>query len=271
MSERFERGRNVLKMLNDDSIEEIFKDLEGVAPVLGRFIVEYPYSEIYTRETLDIKVRELCTIAALTVMGFPQDELKAHVKGNLAVGNSPEEIVEIIIQMSAYGGFPASINSIKTAKEVFKEKNLLPIKLSEEDINMERKEEKTRNERGLEVLIKTKKQEKKEILKELGEYVPAMKRFIIEFPYSELYTRKYIDLKTRELATIAALTALGNCEDQLKAHIEGALNLKNKPEEIIEIIIQMSAYSGFPSAINGLNTAKEVFRKRNLLQLNLEK
>ena len=140
MSERFEKGRKVLKQINDDSIEDIFKGLEGIAPVLGRFIVEYPYSEIYTRETVDLKKRELCTIAALTVMGFPQGELKAHVRGNLAAGNSPEEIIEVIIQMSAYGGFPAAINAVNTAKEVFEERNLLPLKISEADAKMERKE-----------------------------------------------------------------------------------------------------------------------------------
>lgn len=271
MSERFEKGRKVLKQINDDSIEDIFKGLEGIAPVLGRFIVEYPYSEIYTREAVDLKKRELCTIAALTVMGFPQGELKAHVRGNLAAGNSPEEIIEVIIQMSAYGGFPAAINAVNTTKEVFKERNLLPLKISESDTKMERKERKTRNQAGLEVLKQTKNQEEDEILSDLEEFIPAMRRFIIEFPYSEIYTREGLDLKTRELCTVAALTALGNCQDQLKVHIEAALNLENTPEEIVEIIMQMTAYSGFPSTLNGLKVAKEVFKERNLLPLNLEK
>lgn len=128
MEDRYKKGMDVLKKTNEKTIEEIFKDLEDIAPDLGRFIVEFPYSELYTREKVDLKTRELCTVAALTALGYPQVELKDHINASLAVGNTPGEIVEIIMQMSAYAGFPAAINGIMTAKKVFKEKNLLPVK-----------------------------------------------------------------------------------------------------------------------------------------------
>ena len=71
-----------------------------------------------------LKTRELCTVSALTVLGtIPQ--LKEHIVAALNVGNSPTEIVEIIMQMSAYCGFPKSINAMMAAKEVFIEKDLL--------------------------------------------------------------------------------------------------------------------------------------------------
>jgi 4-carboxymuconolactone decarboxylase len=47
-------------------------------------------------------------------------------------------------------------------------------------------------------------------------------------------------------------------------HIEGALNVGCKPEEIVEIIIQMAVYAGFPSALNGISAAREVFAKRGI-------
>ncbi len=124
---RYEKGKNSLESIQGRSVEEIFKDLEDIAPDLSRFVVEFPYSEIYTREEVDLKTRELCTVAALTVLGtVPQ--LKDHINAALNVGNSPAEIVEIIMQMSAYCGFPKSINGIMAAKEVFVEKDLLPLK-----------------------------------------------------------------------------------------------------------------------------------------------
>lgn len=127
MEDRFEKGMNILKITNEDAIEDIFNELEDIAPDLGRFIVEFPYSEIYTRDEVDLKTRELCTIAALTTLGtIPQ--LKDHINAALAVGNTPREIVEIIMQMTAYAGFPKSINGVMAAKDVFKEKNLLPVK-----------------------------------------------------------------------------------------------------------------------------------------------
>ena len=119
---RYDKGKEVLEDIQQRSVEEIFKDLEDIAPDLGRFVVEFPYAEIYTRSEVDLKTRELCTVAALTVLGtIPQ--LKEHINAALNVGNSETEIVEIIMQMSAYCGFPKSINGIVAAKEVFEERD----------------------------------------------------------------------------------------------------------------------------------------------------
>lgn len=79
-----------------------------------------------------------------------------------------------------------------------------------------------------------------------------------------MISRPEVDLKTRELATVAALTAMGTAAPQLKVHINGALNVGCSPQEIIEIIFQMSLYAGFPAALNGLFAAKEIFDERGL-------
>lgn len=123
---RYENGKEVLQKTQKESIEGLFKDLEDIAPDLSRFVVEFPYSEIYTRPEVDLKTRELCTVAALTSIGtIPQ--LKDHINAALNVGNTPTEIVEIIMQMSAYAGFPKAINGIMAAKEIFNERDLLPL------------------------------------------------------------------------------------------------------------------------------------------------
>ena len=121
---RYEKGKEILESIQNKSVEEIFTQIDDIAPDLSRFVIEFPYSEIYSRSDVDLKTRELCTVSALTVLGtIPQ--LKEHINAALNVGNSPEEIVEIIMQMSAYCGFPKSINGIVAAKEVFIERNLL--------------------------------------------------------------------------------------------------------------------------------------------------
>ena len=61
---------------------------------------------------------------------------------------------------------------------------------------------------------------------------------------------------------VAALTALGNATPQLKVHIHGALNVGCTKEEVVEVIMQMAVYAGFPAALNGLFVAKEVFSER---------
>ena len=68
-----------------------------------------------------------------------------------------------------------------------------------------------------------------------------------------------LDLRSREIAVVAALTALGNATPQLKVHLQAALNVGVTREEIVEVLMQMAVYAGFPAALNGLAAAREVF------------
>jgi 4-carboxymuconolactone decarboxylase len=89
-------------------------------------------------------------------------------------------------------------------------------------------------------------------------------RYLIEFPFGDIYSRPGLDLRAREIATIAALTAMGGLERQLKLHIAAGLNVGLSRGEITEIIMQMAVYAGFPAALNGLFAAKEVFDDKNV-------
>ena len=103
------------------------------------------------------------------------------------------------------------------------------------------------------------------LIENLKDIAPDLARYTIEFPFGDILSRPGIDLKSREIATIAALTALGNAAPQLKVHINAALNVGCTKEEIVEIIIQMAVYAGFPAALNGMTTAKEVFKNRKII------
>jgi len=93
--------------------------------------------------------------------------------------------------------------------------------------------------------------------------MPQLARFVIEFPFGDIYSRPGLDLKSREIATIAALTALRNCSPQLKVHLNAALNVGCTEVEIKEVLMQMAVYAGFPAALNGMFAFKEVLEKRN--------
>lgn len=97
------------------------------------------------------------------------------------------------------------------------------------------------------------------VIDSLRDIAPDFARYLIEFPFGDIYSRPGLDLRSREIAVVAALTAMGNAAPQLKVHIGGALNVGVKPEEIVEVIMQMAVYAGFPAALNGLFAAKEVF------------
>lgn len=75
----------------------------------------------------------------------------------------------------------------------------------------------------------------------------------------DIYCRQGLDLRSREIAAIAALTALGNAAPQLKVHVRAGLNVGLTRDEIVEVMMQMAVYAGFPAALNGLYAAKEVF------------
>ena len=117
--------------------------------------------------------------------------------------------------------------------------------------------------RGLAKLKEIDGQAGEKVIDSLSDIAPDFARLLIEFPFGDIYSRPGLDLKTRELAVVAALTALGNAAPQLKVHIQGARNVGCSEQEIVEIIIQMAVYAGFPAALNGLFAAKEVFAQNH--------
>jgi 4-carboxymuconolactone decarboxylase len=101
------------------------------------------------------------------------------------------------------------------------------------------------------------------VVASLADIAPDFAKYLVEFPFGDIYSRPQLDLKAREIGVVAALTALGNAAPQLKVHIHGALNVGCTREEVVEIIMQMAVYAGFPAALNGLFAAKEVFAERD--------
>ena len=116
-----------------------------------------------------------------------------------------------------------------------------------------------RYQRGLAKLNEIDGEQGQKVVDRLASISPDFAKMVIEFPFGDVYSRPGLDLKSREIATIAALTALGNAAPQLKVHIHAGLNVGCTREEIVETIIQMAVYAGFPAALNGLFAAEEVF------------
>ena len=120
MSTALERGRELTRKLNPD-LERILDDRYGaLVPDFAESLIEWAYGRHYARPGLDLKTRQLCTIAALTALGGQTGpQLKINIKHTLAAGASRTEIVEAIWQMAVYGGLPAAINGLNAAMDVF--------------------------------------------------------------------------------------------------------------------------------------------------------
>nr|WP_045853655.1 carboxymuconolactone decarboxylase family protein [Raoultella terrigena] len=118
-SSRFTTGLEMLQRVDGKGGEAVVNSLSDIAPDFARYLVEFPFGDIYARPGLDLRSREIATIAALTAMGNAAPQLKVHIAAGLHVGLTQEEIVEVIVQMAVYAGFPAALNGLFAAKEVF--------------------------------------------------------------------------------------------------------------------------------------------------------
>ena len=121
MEDRYNKGLKNLEKIHPEASKALIESLKDIAPDLGRFVVEFAYGDVYERGGLDLKSRQIATVAALTALGDTKPELKDHIKGALNVGCNRQEIIEVIIQMAVYAGFPRAINGINIAKVVFEE------------------------------------------------------------------------------------------------------------------------------------------------------
>ncbi|WP_437888663.1 carboxymuconolactone decarboxylase family protein [Phytobacter sp. V91] len=118
-SERFITGQKMLQLVDGKGGDAVIDSLQDIAPDFARYLLEFPFGDIYTRPGLDLRSREIATVAALTALGNAAPQLKVHIAAALHVGLTREEIIEIIMQMAVYAGFPAALNGLFAAKEVF--------------------------------------------------------------------------------------------------------------------------------------------------------
>ena len=118
---RYEEGLKKLEEIDGEAGVNVVESLKDIAPDFAKYLIEFPFGDIYSRDGLDIKSREIATIAALCAMGNAAPQLKVHIKAGLNVGVTRDEIIEVLMQMAVYAGFPAALNGIAAAKEVFLE------------------------------------------------------------------------------------------------------------------------------------------------------
>lgn len=124
--DRLSRGKARLKEITGQSGEKVMEAMAEIAPDFARYIFEFGYGDIYSRPGLDLRTRMLATVAGLVALGHAERELEVHIGSALNVGASREEVVEVIMQMALYAGFPAALDALYIAKRVFAARGLMP-------------------------------------------------------------------------------------------------------------------------------------------------
>ena len=181
--DRHAAGVAALEKLGGPDVAAPILAAADIAPDLVRFAIDFAFGEVLSRPGLDVRTRELCTVAALTGLGNAEPQLKWHIEAAVHVGAQQDEVDQV-------------------------------------------------------------RRIAREYIRPSGGGVDG---------------QGPLDPLTRELATIALLTAIGIQAAALKNHVRAAIGAGATREQIVHVLEQMAIYAGFPAAFNGVSAAREVF------------
>lgn len=212
------------------------------------------HEHMYPRQILSQKDRELCAIAALTVLDTPQ--LLPHIKAAIQAGATREEAAEAIFQMLIYCGVPRTLNGVAQYRRAI-------VELAEADPDgpaaQEPKPSRPLSDDGLTVderALKTGtkiygEEQTRAVIDQFEGLDPAFNRMFKEVVYGGMYSRTVLDAKTRQLVSVAACTVT-NALPQMEGHARAGLRVGLSVEEVREVIFQMVIYVGFPFVVQAL-------------------
>src|SRR4030095_9582814 len=119
MSERYMRGIEIAEQLAADKLEEFLTSrVAELAPDFARMTIEFPLGDLYTREGLDLRSREIVAISSLATLGDTGPHLRIHVRAALGIGITKAEIIEMLMQTAIYAGFPAALNALSSCHDL---------------------------------------------------------------------------------------------------------------------------------------------------------
>ncbi|HEY9212460.1 MAG TPA: carboxymuconolactone decarboxylase family protein [Ancylobacter sp.] len=249
-SARHARGIETLKLIGGPSFDGPINNLVRISPDMARFTVEYPYGDVLSREGLDLRTRQICTVSSLIAQGSVQPQLRFHMEGLLNVGGEPGDLIELMVLSTAILGFPAAIDSIVIARQIFKDRGLdVSPSLAADGAD--------RRTRGLKAFNEMMIGTPEAYVSALKGVSPELARWSIEFVFGDVLSRDGLEPKVKHLAIASMLATQGNRADCLRQHVHGALKNGAAPREIIEAFIQLSVYAGFPAALNALAVAQQ--------------
>jgi 4-carboxymuconolactone decarboxylase len=232
------------------------------ASELSQWTVEVVFGDVLSRGFLSAKEKHLVIISMLGTQANRPGWLAWQMQSALACGVSREEIVEVLIQLSVYGGFPSALNAFGVAMEVFEApadaqpiERVAPTLPESEDV---------RRQRGLATLSATSGSSGEEVIRGFDDLAPDIGRMLVDHCYGDVFSRSMLDLKTRELSACAALAARGTkaSETPLRVHVNAALNVGASFDEVVEVLLNMTPYAGFPAVHAAMRIAGEEFAKR---------
>jgi 4-carboxymuconolactone decarboxylase len=236
--------------------EELFPNHKSTLQVRDPELIDafdnFAFDEVISYGNLDTKTRVMMILAS-TIGSQALSEFKVMVGGALNVGVTPIEIKEIVYQSVPYVGIAKVLDFIHAVNEIFESRGIsLPLE------GQSTTSPETRVEKGLEI----QKVVFGEMIDKMYKESPAdqmhIQKYLSSNCFGDYYTRKGLDLKTRELLTFSLLLSLGGCEPQLKGHIQGNLNVGNDKTLLLSVVTQLLPYVGYPRTLNAIRCINEI-------------
>jgi len=212
----------------------------------------FAFDEVISFGNLDTRIR-LIVILSSTIASQSLSEYQIMLNGALNVLVSPIEVKEIVYQAVPYVGISKVYDFIHATNEILESRG---VKLPLEDQSTTSPE--NRYEKGLEV----QKAIFGEMIDKMNKESPKdqihIQKYLSDNCFGDYYTRKGLDIKTREIITFSMILSLGGCEPQLKGHIQGNLNVGNDKQTLLSTITQLLPYVGYPRTLNAIRCLNEV-------------
>ncbi len=226
--------------LNDPDFFEIYENFTG--------------KEVLKNCTLSQRSMMLVILASL-ITSRSIDEYKVIVNQAISiVGISPIEIKEVLYQSIPYVGMSKIFEFLKETNNILKDNNItLPLESQSTTTND------NRIQKGYEKQIEI---FGKETIDSMTKNSPKgqehFQTFLQGYCFGDFYTRTGLDVKDRELITFSIISTLGGCENQLRGHVQGNLNVGNDKETLVGVATILMPYIGFPRTLNTLNIINEI-------------
>lgn len=227
--------------------------LAGTDPELWAIRERLEHGEIAGQGCLDARQRRLITLVVLAAIQTPEG-IGEETRAALHQGVRPEEIREALYQCAPYIGFPRTEAALRHADAALEAAGTaLPLPeggtVSEED----------RFEKGLAVQTGI----FGDAISKMHASAPEGQREILvrhlsAFCFGDIYTRTGLDLPLRELLTFCIISALGGCEAQVRAHVQGNAAVGNSKQLLVDALLQMLPCIGFPRTLNALACVNSV-------------
>jgi 4-carboxymuconolactone decarboxylase len=229
--------------------------MEEIAPDQWRIICEACFGWVWNRPALSLTQRSLATISIITALRR-DDNLKGHIYSGLDLGPSPEQIVEIMLQLIFYTGAPIANTGLGIANAVFKERGLKVNPIRAHNINEDPEE---LYQRGLAKRREVMGESFRGDFQEDDELDQDWERYTLEYIWGSVWTRSGLDLPSRCICTLSALTLVGT-ENSLRHYTLAARRVGLTEAQIKELFYHLNFYIGQSLARRALSIAREAFR-----------